>query len=144
MIQKGQWTGYYSFLNEKINKARGFIQTNFTIEILSVNGNTFKGTVADDLSTGGTEGIGEIKGISSGNKIEFVKQMPVLTVFVDRAGTKKTYNKKHRPIYYYGDLSSDGKTISGQWKFKLGFIWIGIIPVPMHPSKGTWMMKLKE
>lgn len=141
MIQKGHWTGHYSFLDEKINKVRGFEQTYFDIEICTFNGSEFAGMVRDDLNTGGTEGNGEIKGTVTGHSIEFVKQMPVLTVLVDRKGTIKTYNKKHRPIYYSGSFSSDGKTVSGAWKFKFGFVWL---PVPMVPSKGTWMMKLKN
>jgi hypothetical protein len=144
MIQIGRWNGDYSFSNQEINKARGFGKTNFHIDILTVDDNNFIGTVQDDLNTGGTEGVGEVKGKVTGDKIEFVKLMPIMTLLVDKKGTKKTFNRKHRPIYYTGQFSSDRKTISGNWKFKFGFIWMGIIPIPVVPSKGTWTMKLKE
>ena len=62
MIQIGQWTGHYSFKDEKVNKIRGFEKTFFEIEILSVNDNAFTGKIHDDLTTGGTEGVGEISG----------------------------------------------------------------------------------
>jgi hypothetical protein len=122
----------------------GFEQTNFEIEITKVDNNSFIGTVKDDLTTGGTEGIGHIEGKVAGNNVKFVKQMPVMTLLVDRRGTRKTFNKKHRHIYYSGTFSGDRKSISGQWRHKFGFIWFGPIPIPILPVKGTWTMKLKE
>lgn len=144
MIQTGQWTGNYSFDNDKISKARGFEKTFFEIEILSVSDKMFTGEIQDDLTTGGTEGIGEILGKITGNGIDFVKLMPVLTLLVGKNGTRKTYNKKHRPIYYTGQFSSDGQTVGGTWRFKFGFIWIGIFPVPIMPCKGIWSMTRKK
>ncbi|MDF2456549.1 MAG: hypothetical protein K0R51_2542 [Cytophagaceae bacterium] len=144
MIQTGQWTGHYSFKDEEINKIRGFEKTFFTIEILTVNDHAFTGKVQDDLTTGGTEGIGTIAGSIQGDRMDFVKSMPVMTLLVDRKGTIKTYNKKHRPIFYSGQFSSDGQTVSGTWRFKFGFVWIGIIPVPMMPSSGFWSMTRKK
>ena len=130
-------------MNEEINKIRGFDNTFFEIEILTVNNNAFTGKIQDDLSTGGTEGVGEFLGKIIGHRIEFVKLMPVMTLLIDRKGTRKTFNKKHRPIYYSGQFSSDGQTVSGTWRFKFGFIWIGIIPIPNKPSKGFWTMTRK-
>ncbi len=144
MIQKGKWTGYYSFNNEQINRIRGFEKTFFEIEIMSINESTFAGKIQDDTATGGTEGIGEISGKIIHNKIHFVKLMPVLTLLTDRNGTRKTFNKKHRPIYYTGQLSNDGQTASGTWRFKLGVIWTGIFPILVKPSKGTWSMMVKK
>ena len=144
MIQIGQWTGHYSFADEKVNKIRGFEKTFFEIEILAVSENTFTGKVQDDLNTGGTEGVGEILGKIMGDRIDFVKSMPVMTLLIDRKGTRKTYNKKHRPIYYTGQFSGDGLTVSGSWRFKFGFVWIGVIPVPIIPSKGIWTMARKK
>jgi hypothetical protein len=143
MIQAGNWSGYYSFLDPEINKIRGFDKTKFDIEIITVKDNKFTGKVQDDLTTGGTEGIGEIIGQINGDKVEFVKKMPVMTLLIDRKGTRKTYNKKHRPIYYTGQLSSDKQTVTGTWRFKFGFVWLGIIPVPVRPSKGSWTMTFK-
>jgi hypothetical protein len=140
MIQIGQWSGHYTFNDEKVNKIRGFENTFFEIEILSVKDNLFFGKIQDDLSTGGTEGIGQVSGKISGNRISFVKLMPVMTLLVGNKGTRKTLYKKHRPIYYNGQFSSDGQTVSGTWRFKFGFVWIGIIPVPVKPSTGVWTM----
>lgn len=144
MIQLGQWTGYYSFKNKDFNKIRGFEKTFFDLEILSVKEDTFIGKIQDDLTTGGTEGIGEISGKIVGDRINFVKLMPVMTLLVDRKGTRKTYNKRHRPIYYTGQFTSDGETVAGTWQFKFGFVWIGIFPVPVIPSKGIWSMTRKK
>jgi hypothetical protein len=144
MLQKGHWTGQYTFDNQAHNNMRGFDQTTFNIEIISVTNGKFSGKVQDDLSTGGTEGVGEIIGTITCDHIEFVKQMPVMTLLVDKKGTRKTFNRKHRKIYYSGVFSKDFKSISGHWKFRFGFIWFGIIPIPIIPSKGRWTMTLKE
>jgi hypothetical protein len=144
MIQVGQWSGYYSFLDKEITKIRGFEKTYFDIQILTVNDNTFTGKVQDDLSSGGTEGIGEINGKIQGDRIDFVKTMPIMTVIIDKKGTKKTSNRKHRPIFYTGFFSSEDNTVTGTWRFKFGFVWLGIVPVPVRPSKGVWSMTLKK
>jgi hypothetical protein len=144
MIKIGHWIGHYKFDKEAHQKMTGFDSTNFEIEITHLDKNIFFGTVKDDLFTGGTEGIGEVHGKVKGDIVEFVKQMPVMTLLVDKVGTRKTLNKKHRKIYYSGTFSSDKKSISGQWRFKFGFIWSGLIPIPVIPTKGTWTMKLTE
>jgi hypothetical protein len=120
MIQIVNWTGYYSFLNPKINASRGFEQTYFNIEILTVDKNQFAGTVTDDLSTGGMKGTGEINGKFDGNRIEFTKGMPVMTLIVDKSGSKKhliknidqfiildIYHPTKNHIADNGNLSSD-------------------------------------
>jgi len=144
MIKTGHWAGQYKFDKEVHQKMVGFDSTNFDIEITSVDNNSFIGKVQDDLTTGGTEGVGEIVGKISGDKVEFVKQMPIMTLMVDKNGTRKTLNKRHKKIYYSGIFSTDRKTISGEWTIKLGFIWVGFIPVPVLPMKGTWTMKFKD
>ncbi len=144
MIQKGHWFGYYTFDNPAHNKARGFEKTNFDVEILRVENNSFMGKVQDDFSTGGTEGTGDIIGKVTGDNVAFVKQMPVMTILVDKKGTSKTFNRKHKNIFYSGKFSEDRKTISGIWRFKFGFIFLGILPVPIIPAKGKWMMTLKD
>ena len=144
MIKIGHWTGQYKFDKEFHQKMNGFEGTNFEIEITAVDNNNFVGKVQDDLASGGTEGIGEIEGKVIGDKIEFVKQMPVMTLLVGKKGTRKTFNKKHPKIYYSGTFSSDKKNISGQWRFKFRFFWFGLIPIPAIPTKGTWTMNLIE
>lgn len=144
MIQKGRWSGHYTFDNQEHNKIRGFEFTKFDIDIVNVDNDNFSGKVQDDLSTGGTEGIGDITGKVNGDKVEFIKQMPVMTVLVDKKGTRKTFNKKHRKLYYSGTFSADKKSIGGSWRFKFGFVFLGIIPVPMVTSKGTFTMTLQN
>jgi hypothetical protein len=142
MIHKGNWIGHYTFDNPAYNRIRGFEETIFDIEIIYVDQNNFTSKVQDDLSTGGTEGIGEIVGKVIGDKVAFVKQMPVLTLLTGKNQARKSFNKNHRKIYYSGRFSEDKKSISGQWRFKFGFIFIGLIPIPVIPSKGTWTMTL--
>ncbi|HUM98772.1 MAG TPA: hypothetical protein PK275_13025 [Chitinophagaceae bacterium] len=144
MIKVGQWIGQYKFDKETHQKITGFDSTNFVIEIINVDSNCFRGNVHDDLTTGGTEGIGGIQGEVTGDIVKFVKQMPVMTLILGKNKTKKTLNRKHRKIYYSGKFSDDKKSISGHWRFKFGFIWFGLIPIPVAPTRGTWTMKLKE
>jgi hypothetical protein len=117
----------------------GFDSTNFDIEVTSIDNNDFIGKVQDDLTTG-EQKVLEIVGKISGDKVAFVKQMPIMTLIVDKNGTRKTLIKRHKKIYYSGTFSRDRTTISGQWKFKFGFIWVGLIPVPIFPINGTWTM----
>ncbi len=140
---KGNWKGQYKYDNKVHQKLTGFEATNFEIDIVDVNNGEFTGNVLDDATTRGMDGVGEIVGKVISNNVEFVKQMPVMTV-VDTKGIRRTLNKKHRKIYYSGTFSEDGKKISGVWRFKFGFIWIGLIPVPVRPGTGTWQMSLTE
>jgi len=144
MITTGHWIGQYKYDKAIHQEMNGFERTNFEIEITKVDNNHFTGIVRDDLSTGGTEGIGEITGKISGNRIEFIKQMPVMTLLLDKDLPRKTLNKKHPKIYYRGTFSVDGLSIAGQWRFKIGLTWFGFIPVLLHPTKGTWTMSLKR
>ena len=144
MIAKGSWKGQYKYDDKSIQNVIGFEQTNFEIEIISTNDESFTGTVQDDLTTGGTRGVGEIIGKVNGMRVEFVKQMPIMSLIVNKRGTRKILNQKHRKIYYIGSLSDDGKRVSGRWKFKFGFIWTGMLPRIGLPTKGTWTMSRAE
>ncbi|MBJ6111721.1 hypothetical protein JAO73_22050 [Hymenobacter sp. BT523] len=144
MLQKGRWIGQYTFSNQVYNEMRGFEHTAFTIDIDDSSGNSFAGRVQDDLTTGGTEGIGEIIGKVNGDVVEFVKQMPIMTLLFSDSGESRTYNRKHNNIYYSGRLSENGKSISGSWKFKFSIIWIGFIPYFSKAVGGTWNMQLVE
>ena len=75
MIKIGHWEGQYKFDKEVYQKMTGFNNTNFEIEIINVDNNNFYGKVQDDLTTGGTQGIGEIQGKVSGDLVEFIKQI---------------------------------------------------------------------
>lgn len=144
MLNIGHWSGFFKFNNQNMTKARGFERTFFDLEIVSINGNEFSGRVQDDKATGGMEGLGEVVGRIEGDRIEFVKTMPKMTLIVDQKGTRKTLDKKHRPIYYSGQISNDGQSAKGTWRFKFGIIWMGIIPMPMPRSSGTWEMTKKS
>ena len=143
MIEKGKWEGTYSYNNRVHQELKGVEGTKFEINITALDNGNFTGTVQDDLATGGTEGIGEIIGHVNGNQIHFVKQMPVMTM-INLDGTRKTFNKKHRKIYYTGTFSDDGKTVSGEWRFKFGFTFVGLLLIIGAANKGTWTMKLAE
>jgi hypothetical protein len=144
MIEKGNWKGLYKYHNKVHQELKGVDGTKFEIDITKIDNGHFAGTIQDDLATGGTEGVGEITGHVIGNQMYFVKQMPVLTVLILRDGTRKTFNKKHRKIYYTGTFSDDGKTVSGQWKFKFGFTLVGLLLIIGKANKGTWTMTLTE
>jgi hypothetical protein len=144
MIKIGRWIGQYKFDKEVNQKMIGFDHTNFEIEIISIDKNKFQGKVQDDITTGGTEGIGEIQGKIVGNTVKFIKQMPIMTILFDKEGERKTFNRKHSKIYYSGTYSSDKKSIGGHWRIKFGLIWIGLFPIVLIPTKGTWTMSLKE
>jgi len=144
MIAKGTWAGQYKYDNNAHLELRGIKATNFEIDITKIDNERFIGKVQDDLSTGGTEGVGDVTGSVIGNKVEFVKQMPILTVIAGRNGRRKAFNKKHRKIYYTGTISEDGKTATGRWKFKAGFILVGLMLILGKGNGGTWTMKLTE
>ncbi len=99
MIQAGQWIGQYKYDRQDHQKKVGFAYTNFEIEITGVRDNNFSGKVQDDLTTGGTEGIGEVTGKVFEDRIEFIKQMPIMSLLFGKEGKRKTFNKKHPKIY---------------------------------------------
>lgn len=139
----GTWLGYYKYHHEEIQKAIGFDKTYFTITINSFSRNNFKGTVTDDIKTGGMEGTGEIIGEIEGEKISFKKFMPSESLLYPN-GEQKHSDKKHPTLYYTGTLSKDKREINGEWKFKITIgLLFGFIPIPYRPGKGTWSMTLQ-
>jgi len=66
--------------------------------------------------------------------------MPVLAIFGRDHRFKLMPEKRHRDIFYTGTVSADGRSMSGQWKMKLGFGFIGFSPAIFFPSSGTWEM----
>src|SRR4051794_16560300 len=108
----GKWNGHYQYENKNLQKALGFERTFFQINISKFDGKKFTGTVADDLGSGGTEGIGVIEGELIDGDIRFVKKMPVQTIRNPFTGERTTSNKPHPPIFYKGRRSYDGKYMS--------------------------------
>ena len=137
----GIWQGQYWFNNHKglpeVLKNR---KTNFNLEIIHFDNTKFSGIVQDDLETGGTPGIGTITGAIEGNKISFVKKMPVKTVIFSN-GESKILKGKHPYIYYSGTCNSTTQILTGNWKIKFGIHWIGIIPTLLFPINGEWVAR---
>lgn len=139
----GTWKGYYRYDNKTAQKRIGADLTHFTIVIHSFDGKNFKGTVNDDLSSGGMEGEGQIIGKVENNEVTFRKLMQKST-YVYKDGTRKTLNKKHPTIYYTGIISADKLHMEGNWKFKWQIMFLfGLIPFPVKPFPGTWSMTLQ-
>jgi hypothetical protein len=136
---KGLWEGHYTYNKKSIQEKIGFDKTLFKINIERFENNKFSGSVEDDTTTGGTPGRGEITGNLNGDKVTFIKNMPVQVVF-NRKGVIIDQNKKQRPIYYNGQISNDGNIITGTWKFKFGFIMNSLILLLALPTSGKWQM----
>jgi len=123
---KGTWLGYYKHKSKLLPENIRDRFTKFKIIIDEFDGIKFKGTVEDDITTGGTQGTGVIEGLKRGNEISFIKKMPVETMVLP-SGKIKTTNKKHPKIYYSGIISTNENEVKRSWKFKLGIIWVGTI-----------------
>ena len=136
----GTWIGSYKYKSKPVQKLIGFSETGFEMEVQSFDGKNFLGTIKDDIQSGGTSGVGEIQGTVSGDKIEFVKKMPVMSGIFDFLG-RKEINRKHRNVYYEGEFSKDRTELHGKWRFKISIIWIGPIPFIGMPTKGSWTMR---
>lgn len=134
----GNWTGTYKYLGKRIPEEIRCRETKFKIEIIEFNGNYFYGTVQDDLETGGMKGIGKIVGNVKNGILEFVKEMPIQSVYMPD-GSKIEEGKPHRKIYYSGKIIGD--QIEGIWKFKFGIGKVNNRLVIFPRSKGTWRMK---
>ncbi|KAB2913503.1 MAG: hypothetical protein F9K23_16905 [Bacteroidetes bacterium] len=139
MNMRGKWVGWYAYNNKKIDKIRGVDKTMFSIYIDTVNGNKFYGTVEDDKNTLGMEGIGRIEGTVEGNVMSFTKKMPFRTLLI-RGERVIDKSKKHPTVYYKGTGVNDN-SFKGEWKFKFGLTFIGMMPAILLPIKGTWEMK---
>ena len=142
---RGIWKGYYTYNNQRIQKAGGYEKTNLTITIDSFDGKIFKGTVQDDVSTGGMEEVGLIEGHVEESKVFLKKRMPKHRQIVDKKGTRKISDEKHPTLFYSGHLSGKNTSGSGKWKFEItiGFLF-GFIPIPFRPASGTWNMILQS
>jgi hypothetical protein len=137
---KGTWNGYYTYNNQAAQEAIGHQMTYFKLKIKEINKDYFTGEVSDDLESGGSAGIGFIKGVINKRNVDFIKEMPINTI-IDFDGKRREFDRKHPKIYYSGILSLDNKTIEGEWRFKFGFMFIGFLPIPVLPTKGKFEMR---
>ncbi len=136
---QGKWVGWYTYNSKKINSVRSIERTFFTINIDTISGHNFSGVVEDDEQTFGLEGTGSITGKTEKTSIQFIKKMPFRTTLINgKRVVDKT--KKHPNVYYNGAAISDNH-FKGEWRFKLGFTFIGKLPAIILPIKGTWEMK---
>lgn len=133
----GTWKGYYQHESQSIPEGRRLQRTNFTMNIDIEHNNQFSGSIKDDTKTSGMEGTGIVNGEMNGSNISFIKQMPHETILLPD-GQLKTTKRKHPPIYYQGTLNLQKGVIEGTWRFKFGFTWFGIIPMPILPIKVKW------
>lgn len=134
---KGKYYGAYKYDNTRAQEMIKHSKTFFNVEITEFENGKFQGTIEDDQDTGGTPGVGTIKGEIDGNDIFFIKEMPVAAFLVN--GVKKTYNRKHPKIHYTGNITDD--KIKGVWKIKLGIILSGLTFLLGANTTGTWSME---
>jgi len=138
----GTWKGTYTYNIPDQYKDDRTRKVSFTIRITEVKGETFTGTVEDDLETGGTPGTGRISGGFTQRKLWFDKNMPVYA-YIDRDGKHvEDAHKKHPTIVYEGYFSPGKQHCSGNWRFKKKvLIWHGIIPRWVTPGTGQFSME---
>ena len=135
---KGKWNGKYWFIGNVPETLENRI-TLFELTIDTFENSRITGSIFDTIETGGTAGTGTISGKIKGNKIKFIKRMPIKTSVLPD-GTKIEEQKPHNAIYYQG-IINENNTIEGTWKFRKG---IGIIKgkLVIYPgTKGKWEMK---
>lgn len=138
----GVWNGTYTYDIPEEYKDERTKEVRFKIVIDSVNKNQFKGTVEDDLSTGGTPGVGDINGKYNDYELTFEKDMPVYARIEMDGSRSIDKNKKHPTIIYSGEFSRDKKIVTGTWKFKKKIlVWKGIIPLWIIPGTGYFSME---
>lgn len=139
---KVKYKGFYKYDNERIQKYVAHDKTLFAVEITDVINGKFSGNVEDDISTGGRPGVGKVSGEISGDKISFIKQMPVASSF-GKGGKENNRNTKHPKIYYSGVAVGQNK-FEGRWQIKFGIIFNGLIPIPVIPTSGIWEMEKEK
>ncbi|WP_196889425.1 hypothetical protein [Aureivirga sp. CE67] len=136
---KGIWKGTYWFtsnVHDSVKKNR----TEFEITIENDDNSKISGTIFDNIETGGTRGIGTISGTVKGNKIKFVKRMPIKTIIFPN-GEKIEKKEPHSPIYYEGSLNNETNEFEGTWKFKRRITIINGKLGYTPETKGAWKMK---
>lgn len=142
----GAWNGTYTYdLPEEYKDARTR-KVEFKIVINSVDRNQFNGTVEDNLTTGGTPGIGTITGKFNDLELSFEKNMPILARIENNGSHSIDKNKKHPTIIYEGKFSRSKKTINGTWKFKKKALifWKGFLPLWVNLGTGHFSMEKEK
>lgn len=141
----GTWKGFYTYDIPDEFKDHKTQKVEFEIEISSVHENQFRGSVRDNISTGGTPGIGYVVGAFDNWQMTFEKNMPI-HARIEKDGSHSLFkDKKHPAILYNGVFSRNKKVVNGIWRFKKKvLIWRGIIPLLIIPGTGTFSMEKVE
>lgn len=140
----GIWIGTYTYNIPDEFKDERTKEVEFTININLVKGKKFEGSVEDNMSTGGTPGIGKITGEYSDHELLFEKNMPIHATIGRKGEHHIDKNKKHPTIVYEGEFSRDKKSVTGIWRFKKKvLVWRGIIPYWVVPGTGHFNMRKK-
>lgn len=143
MIKK-KYRGSYQYNSQKIQELIGHKRTFFNLEFEIFEDDTLKGTVEDDISTGGMTEVGEIRGEVYEDSIFFQKQMPHYGGIDKNGNIIIQHKKKHPSLFYVGQIST-GNSYTGTWEFeKMWFLWLGFIPYRRSMGNGTWEMTLIE
>lgn len=135
---KGKWKGRYWFIGNVPDSLKDK-KTEFELIIDDYSNSKISGTISDNVEMGGTRGIGNFSGAVKGNKIKFVKRMPISTLILPD-GTRIEEDKPHRPIYYKGTIDPETGYIKGTWKFKIGLGFVKGHLVLFSKIKGEWEM----
>src|SRR5262249_50458816 len=121
----GHWSGAYSY-DPTADSPCGLPSVRFTLDVEEEWEEQFRGAVQDDPEAGSPE-QGRVRGRVAGDRVEFVKRIPVL--YLIEAGRARPLEQCVRewwgrelarpvpapPIHYEGTLSPDGNEISGRW-----------------------------
>jgi hypothetical protein len=140
----GTWEGAYEYDLPDIFEKKYFPKVRFTITITEVKGNTFIGTVEDNVSDGGMEDIGQIEGKFTATTIQFLKTMPFLVEKDQYGKNHLDKTKKHPILIYNGAFSRSKNNISGDWIFKPKTRFFGLIKLANSMDKGTFTMHKVE
>lgn len=137
----GIYRGYYRYSSKKVQKAIGFEKTDFIIKVTFFDGETFSGTVKDDVETGGMKEEGFLKGKIIKNQISFEKYMPKhyeLNIFTNGHKIKDDIH----PTIFYSGSALDENCFSGQWKIRRNYKFLlGLFSVALNLGTGTWRME---
>lgn len=139
---KGKWNGKYWYIGNVPNAIREK-KTDFELHINHCSKSKISGKITDNIEMGGTKGVGSFVGTVKGNKIKFVKKMPISTAVL-KDGTRIEEDKPHRPIYYKGTIDTEQGLAKGTWKFKRGFDFVKGQLAFFPGTKGEWEMKIEE
>jgi hypothetical protein len=136
----GNWQGEYWYSTDEMKSLRGDKKTKFRINIYEHNGINISGTVEDDLSTGGTRGIGAIVGSINELQIEFIKAMPIQTAYLGDGNLLEDEGRQMN-IRYSGKIDIFSGEVTGSWIIVMDEIDAIQYPAGFLPTEGFWKMK---